>query len=287
MGDYVIFTDSTADLPQSLLNELKVNVVPMKLTINGKTCAESELDSAEFYGMIKTSRTLPTTTQINPLEYMECFEKFLKDNINILYVCFSSALSGCYNSACIAANELNSKYECKVKVVDSLSASMGEGMLVYKLVIQKKENGLNFEEAVKWAEENRLKVCHLFTVDDLNHLSKSGRLSKTSAFFGSMLSIKPVLHVDNEGRLMALDKARGRHKAIEMIADKMKKYSEGVKNDVIFISHGDCLDDAKELAEKIKEKTGITNVVFGDITPMIGTHTGLGTLAVFFESNQR
>ncbi len=286
MGDYVIFTDSTADLPQNLLDELKVNVVPMKLTIDGKIYEESELDSAEFYGMIKMAHTLPTTTQVNPQEYMDCFEKFLKDSINVIYVCFSSALSGCYNSACIAANELNSKYECKVKVIDSLSASMGEGMLVYKLAMQKK-NGLGFEEAIRWVEDNRVKICHLFTVDDLNHLSKSGRLSKTSAFFGSMLNIKPVLHVDNEGRLVAIDKARGRHKSIEMIAEKMKKYSQGVKNDVIFISHGDCLDDAKELAEKIKEKTGITNVVFGNITPMIGTHTGLGTLAVFFESDQR
>lgn len=286
MDNYVIFTDSTADLTPEILKEFDIHVVPMKLTIGDKTHYENELDSAEFYGMIKTSDTLPTTTQVNPQEYMDCFEKFVKDGTNVLYICFSSALSGCCNSARIAANELSAKYECKVKVVDSLSASMGEGLLVYKLAMQKKK-GLGFEEAVKWAEESRLKICHLFTVDDLNHLSKSGRLSKTSAFFGSMLNIKPVLHVDNEGRLVAIDKARGRHKSIEMMAEKMKKYSEGVSNDVIFISHGDCLDDAKELAEKIKEKTGITNIVFGNITPMIGTHTGLGTLALFFESNQR
>ncbi len=286
MDNYVILTDSTADLPQDIVTEFDIHVVPMKLTIDDKSYYENELDSAEFYGMIKTSHKLPTTTQVNPQEYTDCFEKFLKDDKNVLYVCFSSALSGCYNSARIAANELNTKYDCKVRVVDSLSASMGEGMLVYKLALQKKK-GLDFEEAVKWAEENRLKICHVFTVDDLNHLSKSGRLSKTSAFFGSMLNIKPVLHVDNEGRLVAIDKARGRHKSIEMIADKMKKYSDDVKNDVIFISHGNCPDDAKELAEKIKAKTGITNVVFGNITPMIGTHTGLGTLALFFEGNQR
>ncbi|MBR2735458.1 MAG: DegV family protein, partial [Clostridia bacterium] len=186
----------------------------------------------------------------------------------------------------IAASELNTKYECKVKVVDSLSASMGEGMLVYKLALQKK-SGMDFEAASKWAEDHRLKICHLFTVDDLNHLSKSGRLSKTSAFFGSMLNIKPVLHVDDEGRLVAIDKARGRHKSIEMIAEKMKEYSSSVDNDVIFISHGDCLSDAKELADKIKQKTGMSNFIFGNITPMIGTHTGLGTLALFFESNKR
>lgn len=286
MNDYVIFTDSTADLTHDILEEFDIHVVPMKITIDDKTCYENELNSSDFYGMIKNTRKLPTTTQVNPQEYADCFEKFLKDNINVLYVCFSSVLSGCYNSACIAANEINSKYDSKVKVVDSLSASMGEGMLVYKLALQKK-NGLNFEEAVKWAEENKLKICHLFTVDDLNHLSKSGRLSKTSAFFGSMLNIKPVLHVDEEGRLVAIDKARGRHKSIDMIAEKMKKYSEGIKNDVIFISHGDCLDDAKELAERVSEKTGIKNFVFGSITPMIGTHTGLGTLALFFEGNQR
>ena len=286
MDNYVILTDSTADLPQEIIKELDIHVVPMKLTINDKTFYENELDSAEFYGMIKTSRVLPTTTQINPQEYMDCFEKFLKDNTNVLYVCFSSALSGCYNSACIAASELNAKYECKVKVVDSLSASMGEGMLVYKLALQKK-SGMDFEAASKWAEDHRLKICHLFTVDDLNHLSKSGRLSKTSAFFGSMLNIKPVLHVDNEGRLVAIDKARGRHKSIEMIAEKMKEYSSSVDNDVIFISHGDCLSDAKELADKIKQKTGMSNFIFGNITPMIGTHTGLGTLALFFESNKR
>ena len=236
--------------------------------------------------MIKTTHKLPTTTQVNPQEYMDCFERFLKDNLNVLYVCFSSALSGCYNSAQIAANELNAKYDSKVKVVDSLSASLGEGMLVYKLALQKK-NGLDFEEAAEWVENNRCRICHLFTVDDLNHLSRSGRLSKTSAFFGSMLGIKPVVHVDNEGRLVPIEKARGRHKSIDMIAEKMKKYSEGVKNDFVFISHGDCLGDAEELADKIKEKTGIQNFVFGNITPMIGTHTGLGTLALFFEGNQR
>lgn len=286
MSDYVIFTDSTADLPQEIIEEFDIHVVPMKLTIDDKTCYENEIDSSEFYGMIKNSDKLPTTTQVNPQEYTDCFEEFLKQGLNVLYVCFSSSLSGCYNSACIAANELNSKYDCKVKVLDSLAASMGEGMLVYKLALQKK-NGLEFEEAVDWAEKNRLKICHLFTVDDLNHLSKSGRLSKTSAFFGSMLNIKPVLHVDDEGRLVAIDKTRGRHKAIEMIADKMKKYSEGMKNDFVFISHGDCLEDAKELADRVKEKTGIRNFVFGNITPMIGTHTGLGTLALFFEANQR
>ena len=286
MNDYVIFTDSTADLPQDIVKKFDIHVVPMKLTIDGKTFYENEIDSSEFYGMLKTTHKLPTTTQVNPQEYEDCFEEYLKDGINVLYVCFSSALSGCYNSACIAANELSSKYECKVKVVDSLSASLGEGMLVYKLALQKK-NGLDFEQAAKWVEENRLKICHLFTVDDLNHLSKSGRLSKASAFFGSVLNIKPVLHVDDEGRLVAIDKARGRHKSLEMIAEKMKKYSEGVNNDVIFISHGDCLNDAKELADKIKEKTGITNFVFGSITPMIGTHTGIGVLALFFEANQR
>lgn len=282
----MIFTDSTADLPQDILKEFDIHVVPMKIVIDGETHYENEINSSDFYSMLKTAPELPTTTQVNPQEYADCFEEFLKNGENVLYVCFSSALSGCYNSACIAANELNSKYECKVKVVDSLSASMGEGMLVYKLALQKKK-GLSFEEAAKWLEENRLKICHLFTVDDLNHLSKSGRLSKASAFFGSMLGIKPVLHVDDEGRLVPIDKARGRHKSIDMIAEKMKKYSENVNNDVIFISHGDCLDDAKELAEKIKEKTGIKNVVFGNITPMIGTHTGNGVLALFFESNQR
>ncbi len=286
MDNYVIFTDSTADLPKEITKEFDIHVVPMKLTIDDRTFYESELDSAEFYGMIKTSHKLPTTTQVNPQEYADCFEEFLKSGMNVLYVCFSSALSGCYNSACIAANELNEKYECKVKVVDSLSASMGEGMLVYRLALQKK-NGLDFAQAVRWAEENRLKICHLFTVDDLNHLSKSGRLSKTSAFFGSMLNIKPVLHVDNEGRLVAIDKTRGRHKSIDMIAEKLKRYSEGISNDAIFISHGDCREDAEELAKKVEEKTGITNFVFGSITPMIGTHTGLGTLAIFFEGNQR
>lgn len=286
MNDYVIFTDSTADLTADILREFDIHVVPMKITIDDKTCYENELNSSEFYGMIKTTDKLPTTSQVNPQEYMDCFEKFLQDGLNVLYICFSSALSGCYNSACIAANELNSKYEQKVKVVDSLSASMGEGMLVYKLALQRK-NGMNFDEAAQWAEDTKLKICHLFTVDDLNHLSKSGRLSKTSAFFGSMLGIKPVLHVDNEGRLVAIDKTRGRRKAIDMIAEKMKRYSQGIVNDVIFISHGDCLDDAKELADKIKEKTGIKNFIFGNITPMIGTHTGLGTLALFFEGNQR
>lgn len=286
MKNYVIFTDSTADLPKDILEKTDIKVVPMKLVIDGKTYREDEINSSEFYGMIKTSDKLPTTTQVNPQEYADCFEEFLKKGINVLYVCFSSALSGCYNSACIAANDLNEQYHCKVKVLDSLSASLGEGMLVYKLAMQKK-NGLDFEQAIEWAEDYRLKICHLFTVDDLNHLSRSGRLSKASAFFGSMLNIKPVLHVDDEGRLVAIDKARGRRKALDSMVDKMKLYTENVKNDVVFISHGNCLDDANELAEKVKDKLGISNIIIGNITPMIGTHTGLGTLALFFEANKR
>lgn len=286
MDEYVIVTDSTADLPKSILDEFGISVVPMKFTVNGKTYADGDMNSHEFYSSLKTFEQLPTTTQINPQEYSDFFEEFLKKDQNVLYVCFSSGLSGSYNSACIAANELCDKYNSKVKVVDSRGASMGEGFLVYKLAL-KKQSGLSFDDAVKWAEDYKMKITHIFTVDDLNHLARSGRLSKTSAFFGGMMNIKPVLHVDEDGKLILIDKIRGRGKALDLMVDKFEQCSEGVENDFIMISHGDCFEDAKKLAEKIKEKFGIKNIIFGNITPMIGTHTGLGTLSIFFEGNCR
>lgn len=290
VSDYVILADSTADLSKEFVDRFDVSVIPMRFTMGGRTYLDTDISSHEFYSSLKNSRDVPTTTQVNPGEYSDYFEKFLNNQMNVIYVCFSSALSGTYNSACIAANDLNSKYKCKVRVVDSLSASLGEGLMIYKAAI-KRQNGASFEEVVEWLEEYKHKVAHIFTVDDLNQLSKSGRLTKASAFFGTMMNIKPVLHVDDNGELVLLEKVRGRNKAIDLMAEKTKEYSEGIKNDLLMIAHGDCLDDANRLAEKIKEKLGnidiSKNIVFGNVTPIIGSHTGLGTLAVFFESNRR
>lgn len=290
VSDYVILADSTADLSKEFMDRFNVSVIPMRFTMGGKTYFDKDISSHEFYSSIRNSREAPTTTQINPEEYSDYFEKFLNNQMNVIYVCFSSALSGTYNSACIAANDLNSKHKCKVRVIDSLSASLGEGLMIYKAAL-KKQDGASFEEVAEWLEEYKHKVAHIFTVDDLNQLSKSGRLTRTSAFFGTMMNIKPVLHVNDNGELVLLEKVRGRNKTIDLMAEKTKEYSEGLKNDLFMIVHGDCVDDANRLAEKIKDKLGnidiSKNIVFGNVTPIIGAHTGLGTLAVFFESNHR
>ena len=246
------------------------------------------LPEHEFYEAMRNG-SMPTTAQVNPENAKALLEPYLKEGKDILHIAFSSALSGTYNSSRIAAEELMEDYpDRKIIVVDSLGASLGQGLLVY-LAQEKKEQGEDMETVAKWAEENRLHMVHLFTVNDLNHLYRGGRISRTTAVVGSMLNIKPVLHVDNDGKLTAIGKVRGRKKSLQelvkLMDEKIGSYHDTCHT--IFISHGDCEEDANYVAEKVKEKYQINTIIMNQVGATIGAHSGPGTMALFFVGDER
>lgn len=290
MKDYIIMTDSTADLPDSYLKEHHIPVISLPYTLDGVTYTkENSLSEKDFYDKMRNG-SLPTTSQANPEELATFFEHLIQtEDKDILYVVFSSGLSGTYNSARIAASDVMEKYpDHRVVLVDSLAATLGEGLLVHKAV-QLKESGSDLDTVAAWLEEHKLHLVHNFTVDDLFHLYRGGRVSKTTAFLGTIASIKPILHVDDEGHLIPLIKSRGRKKSISALVDCMEQQIGDWKdkNDVVFISHGDCLEDAQTLADLIKERIGIENFVIDYIGPTIGAHSGPGTLALFYLGDHR
>ena len=287
---YRIVTDSNIDMTQKMIAELELTVGLMKFTIEGKTYTDqsdkSELPTTKFYNMLREGKT-SVTTQINTAEFENLFEQVLDQGEDLLYIGFSSGLSGTYQSACIAAEELRSKYpERKIYTVDSLSASMGQGLLVYHAAMLKK-NGTDIDSLYNWLNDNRLKMCHWFTVDDLNHLKRGGRVSAATALVGTMLGIKPVLHVDDEGHLINVAKARGRKASLDMLVQKMEESAIEPEKQVVFISHGDCHDDAKYVADKIRAKFGTKKFEINFIGPVIGGHAGPGTVALFFFGKHR
>lgn len=290
MGDYVIITDSTADFSSDMINQLEIEVLPLKFTIAGETYGDyadgRDMKIEEFYKRLRSGET-PVTSQINPDDFVKVFKRHLDNKTDILYIAFSSGLSGTYSSAIIAADELKHQYpDRKIIIVDSLCASLGEGLLVY-LAVKEKRNGTDIENLGKWLENKKKNICHWFTVDDLHHLHRGGRVSAASALFGSMLSIKPILHVDNVGKLVLVSKTRGRKKSIEALIERLGKTGVGLENQEIFISHGDCEEDAQEAAYVIKNKYGVKNIFLNMIGPIIGSHAGPGTLAVFFLGTER
>ena len=235
--------------------------------------------------------SMPTTAQVNPEQAKEAFKKCLEQGKDVLYIAFSSGLSGTYGSAVIAARELEEDKEYpgrKVIVLDSLSASLGEGLLVHKAVMLK-EAGKSMEETADWVEKNKLHLCHNFTVDDLFHLHRGGRVSKATAILGTMINIKPVLHVDDEGHLIAIGKVRGRKKSLSALVDRMAEQIRGYEeqNDVVFISHGDCGEDAEYVKKLVQERFGVESFIINHVGPTIGAHSGPGTLALFFVGNPR
>ncbi|PWL71586.1 MAG: fatty acid-binding protein DegV [Clostridiales bacterium] len=286
---YVITTDTTCDMPQAFLEENELTVMSMAYTVDGKTYTGLEgdfLPPKEFYDRLRGG-SMPQTAQVNPDQAEKVFERFLKSGVSVLHIAFSSALSGSYQSTVIAAEELNAKYgDAKVITIDSKCASMGEGLFVY-YAVQLKKQGKSLEEAAEWLEAHKLNICHNFTVDDLFHLHRGGRVSKTAAVFGSMLGVKPVLHVDDEGRLIPIQKIRGRKQSLTALVDNMETCMGGMKNDVVFISHGDCLEDAQFVADEVKKRFGIQNIWIDYIGPVIGTHSGAGTVALFFLGKHR
>ena len=290
MRNYVIVTESTADLPVNIIEELGIKVIPMSFELDGKSYINypdnRELDPHEFYERLKDGGK-STTSLVNMANFIEFFEPIIKAGQEILYVGFSSGLSGTYNASLLAVDELKEKYpDSKILCVDSKSASMGEGLFAYTAA-KKKEAGLNIDELYEWLQENVLQLCQWFTVDDLNHLKRGGRVSAFTATIGTALHIKPVLHVDEEGHLIPMLNVRGRKKSIHALFDHMEKTCVNPEEQVVFIGHGDCYDETNYLGNLIKEKLKVKDVVINDIGPVIGSHSGPGTIALFYFGNGR
>ena len=290
MREYKILTDSTTDLSPQLVAQTGVTVLPMTYTIGEKSYRndpeETDLSSGDFYDMLRGG-AMSTTSQINVETFREVAGQMARDGFDVLYVGFSSGLSGTFNSARIAFEDLSAEYpEHKFLAVDSLCASMGEGLLVYHAA-QRQKAGRSIEETARWLEENKLHLAHWFTVDDLNHLKRGGRVSGAAAFFGTMLNIKPVLHVDDAGHLIPMEKVRGRKASLRAIADKVKETMLDRPDQTLFISHGDCEEDAQALKAMIEDTFQVGHVMINPIGPVVGAHSGPGTLALFYMGKQR
>lgn len=273
-----------------MAKKLNVTVIPLSFIMNGKTYQGSldqkTISTEDFYSKLKSGEKV-TTAQVNSEEFIDNFSPVLEDGTDILYIAFSSGLSGTCQSAFIAQKELAEKFpDRKVIVFDSLCASMGEGLLVY-LACQKKDEGFSIDELHTWLKETMPKVAHWFTVDDLNHLRRGGRVSAGAALVGSMLSIKPVLHVDDEGHLSPVTKVRGRKTSLDTLVKKMQETAIEPEKQIVFISHGNCLKDAEYVKEQIQSKMGTKMFEINVIGPVIGSHAGPGTIALFFIANGR
>lgn len=290
MTNYQIFTDSTCDLASEIYTNHSLVIIPMDFTIDTTTYSHTHdfknFSAAEFYEKLSTG-SMSSTTQINPTIFKMEFEKALQNGKDVLYIGLSSGLSGTVQSSLIAKAELEELYpNNKIVIVDSLGASAGQGLLVYQALLNQ-ENGLTIEENGEWLNNNVLHLAHWFTVDDLNFLKRGGRISSAAALLGTALRVKPVLHVDNEGRLASVSKAHGRKASLTALAEKLANTITNPEKQTIFISHAEALEDAQFLANKIKELCPVKNIVFSSIGPVIGSHSGPGTIALFFFATQR
>lgn len=290
MIDYILFTDSCADLPNDLANDMGLKVVPLMVNIEGKSYLhyfdEREITTKKFYDLLREKK-VPTTSQVNPQQFLDVWTPLLEEGKDILYIGFSSALSGTYQSSEIARDELKDQFpERKIVVIDSKCASMGQGLLVtyaYRL----KKSGKAIDEVAQWVEENKLNLSHLFTVSDLNHLKRGGRLSYSKALLGTILRVKPLLHVSDAGKLVQTGMTRGRKGSLDALVDRMFATIVNPKGQTVYISHGDCLEDAMYVKNEIMNRMPIEDVVINFVGPVIGSHSGLGTLAVFYLGKDR
>ena len=287
MHNYQIITDSGCDLPASVLAELSVTAVPLIVNFRGEALADSVDEGIkDIYAGLRAGEAA-TTSAINPDGWAKAMEPALQAGRDVLVLTFSSGLSTTYQSAVMAAEDLKEQYPDRtVLVVDTLCASLGQGLLI-NYACKKRDEGLSIQELAAWVEENRLHLCHWFTVDDLMYLKRGGRVSAATALVGTMLQIKPVLHVDNEGHLISMSKTRGRKASIEALCRKALELGPGFDNDVMYICHGDCIEDANQLAAMVKEKCGVKEVFIGYTGAVIGSHSGPGTLALFFLGKNR
>ena len=290
MRDYILMTDSCCDMDPKLAEELELTVLPLTLNMGGQSFRNyldgRELDFKDFYRRVRGGE-LATTSAISVGDFEAAMRPVLESGKDILCLSFSSALSTTYQSAVIAAQEMAEAVpEGKVYVVDTLCASLGQGLLAYLCARQKKA-GKSLEELRDYAEATKGSVCHWFTVDDLNHLKRGGRINAATALFGSMLSIKPVLHVDDGGHLVAVSKARGRKASLTALVDRMEQTAIDPKGQTVFISHGDCLEEAEFVAGEIRRRLGVEDIRINYIGPVIGNHAGPGTMALFFLGTKR
>jgi len=290
MRDYVIITDSTIDLPAALADELELQVLPLGFTVGDNAYSnyldQRELPIVEFYRRVADGESV-STSQVSNMDYIDSFRKVLEQGKDIIYLGLSSGISATYSGSLVARDQLLIQYpEAKIYCVDTQCASMGQGLLAWQ-VVRRKQEGHGIDELYQWAEENKRRVCHWFTVEDLMHLYHHGRCSGAAAFAGSLLHIKPVLHVDDEGKLIPMEKVRSSKKAQAALVDKMAATVQNPQEQVICISHGDNLEGAQYVEKLIRERWAVRDVVIHFIGPVIGAHTAKGAIALFFLGEPR
>lgn len=290
---YQILTDSSCDLRAEMARELDILAVPLTVNVQGQEHANyldgdpaAEMEMTGFYNTLR-QKVSTSTSAAAPGKWADWARPILSQGLDVLILAFSSGLSATCHSAVLAAEDLRQEFpQRKILVVDTLCASMGQGLLVYH-VAKKQQAGATLEEAARWAEENRLHLCHWFTVDDLMFLKRGGRVSATTAVAGTLLNIKPVMHVDDAGKLIKVTTARGRKASIQALVAKAAETAIDPSSQVFFISHGDCAEDAAYMASLLRERFGPVEVVTSYVGPVIGSHSGPGTLALFFLGSKR
>lgn len=288
MRKFIISTDSTADLSEEFIRENNILIHPFYYIIDGKEygIGKEELSTKEFFKVMKEGK-MPTTSGSNPQYITKLMKNKINEGYDILHISFAGALSSSYNNAVICSQSIVEEIpEANIKVIDSLSGTCGEALLVYK-AIQLKKEGKTFDEIVKWIEDNKKYVLVEFAVNDLFHLVRGGRLSKTAALVGSVLQFQPLLHLNNEGEIKVLGKVRGRKKALNTLVNNIEEKTSTKEVDTVFISHSDCIDDAKYVFDKIKEKYNIENIFINKICPTIGAHVGQGTVVISYFGDRR
>ncbi len=289
MNNFVILTDSCCDLPAALAAEWKVEAVPLAVTIAGKTYRnfldEKEISFHDFYQLLREHQSALTTAP-NIDDFINYMKPHLENGEDILFLGFSSALSASYNVGTIVAKELSEQFpKRKILTIDSLSASLGQGLLV-SLMVAEQQKGRSIEEVAAFAERMKYHICHWFMVEDLNHLKRGGRISATTAMVGTVLNIKPILHFDNEGKMINMEKGHGRNKSIRRLAEIVLATAKNLSEQTVYISHADCFEDAERLEQLLKE-LGVQKTMINYVGPVIGAHAGPGTMAVFFIADQR
>lgn len=288
---YRIVSDSSCNLPESMIDEFGIHIFPLTFMVDDVQYQSylkgHKTNLKQFYTMMREGKVISTSLP-NLIEAKEALEEILQAGDDVLYIGFSSGLSGTYEAISLMMDSLAEEYpDRKLLSVDTLAASGGEGLLVW-YAAQMKDDGATIDEVYEWLMENRLHLAHWFTVDDLMFLFRGGRVSRTSAWAGTMLNIKPVMHVDDEGHLIPLDKVRGRKKSLNALVDHMAQTAnQPVADQTVFITHGDCIEDAEYLANLVRERFGVTDIMINYVDPVIGAHSGPGTMALFFLASER
>ena len=287
MANYQIITDSACDLPKAMLEQLDVTSTPLHVLFKGQNLPDSVDEGLkEIYDGLRAGEAT-STSAANPEGWTSVIEPALQAGLDVLVLAFSSGLSTTYQSAVIAAQDLGEKYPQRhIRVVDTGCAALGQGLLVWH-ACKMRDAGLSLEELTAWCEENKYHLCHWFTVNDLMFLKRGGRISAATAVVGTMLQIKPVLHVDDNGKLVSMEKARGRKASIDALVKKLDTLGEGYDNSTVFICHGDCLEEAQRLKELVLQRPGVREAFVGNLGAVIGSHAGPGTLALFFMGKHR